>query len=156
MSEPNATPTPESTSGPKPEAQTRPGPRPGAPFPGRPGGPGAASPGPRRAGPSGPEQERIDEAMEEAMARERKPAPPEVPLKRQWDDALEAELEAALSGLDPKTFDVAKQRPPKQATGDRLQVDQRDRGQEARKGPRIGKVIVARGKSLFIDLGGKS
>ena len=90
------------------------------------------------------------------MARERKPAPPEVPLKRQWDDALEAELEAALSGFDPKTFDVAKQRPPKQAAGDRVQVDQRDRGQEARKGPRIGKVIVARGKSLFVDLGGKS
>ena len=79
----------------------------------------------------------------------------EVPLKRQWDDALEAELEAALSGFDPKTFDVARTRPPKTAT-DRAQVDKRDRGQEARKGLRVGKVIVARGRSLFVDLGGKS
>ena len=39
---------------------------------------------------------------------------------------------------------------------DRAQVDQRDRGQEARKGLRKGKVIVARGRSLFVDLGGKS
>jgi small subunit ribosomal protein S1 len=93
--------------------------------------------------------------MEEALARESKPAPPEVPLKRQWDETLEAELEAALSGFDPKTFDVATSRPPRQA-GDRPQVDRKDRGQEARKGPRKGRVIGARGKSLFVDLGGKS
>ncbi len=61
----------------------------------------------------------------------------------------------ALSGFDPKTFDVARTRPPKTAT-DRAQVDKRDRGQEARKGLRVGKVIVARGRSLFVDLGGKS
>ena len=61
---------------------------------------------------------------------------------------------SAASTPRPSTW--PGQRPPKQAAGDRAQVDQRDRGQEARKGPRIGKVIVARGKSLFIDLGGKS
>ena len=95
--------------------------------------------------------------MEEALApAERKPAPPEVPLKRQWDDDLEAELEAALSGFDPKTFDVAKQRPPKQAAGTAPRSTSGDRGQEARKGPRMGKVIVVRGKSIFVDLGGKS
>ena len=33
-----------------------------------------------------------------------------IPLKRQWDAGLEAELEAALSGFDPATFEVASAR----------------------------------------------
>jgi small subunit ribosomal protein S1 len=132
MSEPNATPTPGPAHGPRP------------------------------AGPSAPEQEAaLDEALDRALDRESgAEARPEVPLKRQWDDALEAELEAALAGFDPKTFDVARPRPAKAST-DRAQVSQRDRGPTpsegpARKGPRVGKVIGVRGKSLFVDLGGKS
>lgn len=104
--------------------------------------------------PTAPEREAIDDAL--AQALDAAPAPPpvkEVPLKRQWDDELEAELEAALSGFDPKTFDVARER-PKKAEG--MKVADRDRGQEARKGLRTGKVIGVRGKSLFVDLGGKS
>ena len=83
MSEPNATPTPGPAHGPRP------------------------------AGPSAPEQEAaLDEALDRALDRESgAEARPEVPLKRQWDDALEAELEAALAGFDPKTFDVARPRP---------------------------------------------
>ncbi len=77
----------------------------------------------------------------------------DVPLKRQWDADLEAELEATLAGFDPRTFDVSRERTK---TADRPAVDKRDRGQEARKGTRLGKVIGVRGKSLFVDLAGKS
>jgi ribosomal protein S1 len=125
MAEPNASPTPDQTS--------------------------AQQTSQRR--PTAPEQEAIDDALDRAMTGT--PAPPvsEVPLKRQWDADLEAELEAALTGFDPKTFDVARERPKKT---DGPKVSDRDRGQEARKGLRTGKVIGARGKSLFVDMGGKS
>jgi small subunit ribosomal protein S1 len=129
MSEPQQSPT----------AGSNPGPLPG--FPTR----SASS-----------QEEALDKALDEAVSGPSQSGPAaELPLKRQWDDALEAEFEAALAGFDPKTFDVARNRPPKPAT-DRAQVDKRDRGQEARKGLRVGKVIVARGRSLFVDLGGKS
>jgi small subunit ribosomal protein S1 len=96
----------------------------------------------------------IDDALEQAMTGATvAPARSEVPLKRQWDDEMEAELEAALSGFDPKTFEVARERP---IDSPAARVSPRDRGQEARKGLRTGKVICARGKSLFVDLGGKS
>jgi small subunit ribosomal protein S1 len=94
----------------------------------------------------------MDEALERASQTT---AAPEIPLKRQWDDAMEAELEAALSGFDPKSFEMERTRSAKPPAG-QAQVEKRDRGQEARKGPRKGKVICARGSSLFIDLGGKS
>jgi small subunit ribosomal protein S1 len=94
--------------------------------------------------------------MDEALARATEStAPLEIPLKRQWDDAMEAELEAALSGFDPQTFEMQRQRPA-MTPDDRAKTEKRDRGQESRKGPRKGKVICARGSSLFIDLGGKS
>src|SRR5271165_6863727 len=95
----------------------------------------------------------LDDALEKVMADARAEARPEVPLKRQWDAELEAEMEAALTGFDPKTFDVARERPK---TTDRTQGTGRVRGQEARKGTSIGKVICVRGKDLFVDLGGKS
>jgi small subunit ribosomal protein S1 len=96
----------------------------------------------------------LDDAMKKATAGGRESESfSELPLKRQWDDELEAEMEAALRGFDPKTFDVARQRPK---TTDRAPVSDRDRGQEARKGTRTGKVISIRGKSMFVDLGGKS
>src|SRR5262249_31091992 len=81
MAESNATPTPGSKPGPL----TRPG-------------------QPR---PSAAEQEAaIDDAMDKALSgTSGAPTLSEVPLKRQWDDELEAEMEAALAGFDPKTFD---------------------------------------------------
>ena len=94
----------------------------------------------------------IDEALDQALAGSAA-VPTEVPFKRQWDAELEAEMEAALSGFDPKTFDVGRERPK---TTERAQVSGRDRGQEARKGTRTGKVISIRGRSMFVDLGGKS
>ncbi len=95
----------------------------------------------------------LDDALEKIMANARAEVRPEVPLKRQWDAELEAEMEAALTGFDPHTFDVARERPK---TTDRPQGTRRDRGQEARKGTSIGKVICVRGRSMFVDLGGKS
>jgi ribosomal protein S1 len=77
----------------------------------------------------------------------------DVPLKRQWDAGMEAELEAALSGFDASTFEVAS---PRSRSADRQNVSDRDRGQESRPGARTGKVIGVRGKSVFVDLGGKS
>ncbi|HLN05743.1 MAG TPA: S1 RNA-binding domain-containing protein, partial [Acidimicrobiales bacterium] len=77
----------------------------------------------------------------------------DVPLKRQWDAGLEAELEAALSGFDASTFEVAS---PRSRPTDRQRVSDRDRGQESRPGTRCGTVIGVRGKSVFVDLGGKS
>ena len=53
------------------------------------------------------------------MANPSAEARPEVPLKRQWDAELEAEMEAALTGFDPKTFEVAGKgrRPPTEPRG---------------------------------------
>ena len=78
----------------------------------------------------------------------------DLPLKRQWDKALEAELEAALAGFDPATVgeDPRRARGLGKPAGD---ID-RDQGQESRPGLRTGKVIGVRGKSIFVDLGGKS
>ena len=76
-----------------------------------------------------------------------------MPLKRQWDAGLEAELDAALAGFDPATFEM---RSPGARPTDRAVVAARDRGQESQPGLRTGKVIGVRGKSVFVDLGGKS
>ncbi len=77
----------------------------------------------------------------------------DLPLKRQWDSGLEAELEAALAGFDPAAAAGESRRtgkPGKTASTDR------EKGQESRPGLRTGKVIGVRGKSIFVDLGGKS
>jgi small subunit ribosomal protein S1 len=99
----------------------------------------------------------LDEEMRQALnaAANAQAPPPEVPLKRQWDAEIEAELEAALAGFDPKSIAGSRPRPK---TGEKGTTagGNRERGQDSRKGPRKGKVIGARGKSLFIDLGGKS
>jgi ribosomal protein S1 len=95
-----------------------------------------------------------DAALDAAVSQARSdPGAVDVPLKRQWDAGLEAELDAALSGFDPKTFEVAS---PRGRTSDRQPVADRERGQESRPGARTGKVISVRGNSMFIDLGGKS
>ncbi|MFI5460621.1 MAG: 30S ribosomal protein S1 [Isosphaerales bacterium] len=96
----------------------------------------------------------IDAALDKAAGRG--PADPgasDVPFKRQWDAGMEAELEAALAGFDPATFSVAS---PRSGPSDRPSVADRDRGQESQPGLRTGKVIRVRGKSIFVDLGGKS
>jgi small subunit ribosomal protein S1 len=110
------------------------------------------APGPSR--PTAPQQEAIDDALDRALGGEQeRPIRPDIPLKRQWDDDLEAQMEAALSGFDPKTFDVARERPKTAPKGN---SPRGERGQEAVKGTRSGTVIGTRGRSLFIDLGGKS
>jgi ribosomal protein S1 len=97
----------------------------------------------------------IDEALDEALTSDADSGggAAELPLKRQWDAEMEAELEAALSGFNPSTFEAAGPRP---RSTERTQVSQHDRGQENRKGRCVGKVVGVRGKSLFVDLGGKS
>jgi small subunit ribosomal protein S1 len=77
----------------------------------------------------------------------------EIPLRRQWDSEMEAELEAALAGFDPNSVSAAPPRGPKTV---RPAAARDERGQEARPGPRTGKVISIRGKAIFVDLGGKS
>ncbi len=96
----------------------------------------------------------IDAALSRATGRTAgDPRTAEVSLKRQWDADLEAELEAALSGFDPKTFDSSGQRRPR---SDRVPDPASERGQEGSPGKRTGTVIGVRGKSLFVNLGGKS
>jgi small subunit ribosomal protein S1 len=93
----------------------------------------------------------IDAALDEATAR--RPSTPDLPLKRQWDAELDAELEAAMAGFDPSAFDVAS---PRTRAADRAHVPKPNRGKEAVPGPQKGKVVSLRGKSVFIDLGAKS
>lgn len=104
-----------------------------------------------------PNQSRADDAIDAALkqATSGDTAPPSrsVPLKRQWDDELEAELEAALAGFDASNFDVAA---PRSSGLGREDVPRGGRGQETRQGPQKGKVVSIRGKSVFIDLGAKS
>jgi small subunit ribosomal protein S1 len=98
--------------------------------------------------------EATDAALDAALAKGSRDAyESDVPLKRQWDAGMEAELEAALSGFDASTFEVTS---PRARPADRPSVPDRDRGQESRPGARRGKVISVRGKSVFVDLGGKS
>ncbi|WP_422930735.1 30S ribosomal protein S1 [Singulisphaera sp. PoT] len=94
-----------------------------------------------------------DKLINEALDAVTSGPPKEVPLKRQWDEQLEAELEAALAGFDSSKFDVAS---PRTRAADRAHVPKGGRGQEDRRGPQQGKVIGIRGKSVFVDLGAKS
>ena len=81
-------------------------------------------------------------------------APPRFSLKRQWDDDLEAELEAApWRASTPSAFDVEKQ--AAHPRGRPRTCRQGGRGQEGGQGVKKGKVIGVRGKSVFIDLGGQ-
>ncbi|CAN5904010.1 hypothetical protein BH23PLA1_BH23PLA1_16150 [soil metagenome] len=95
----------------------------------------------------------IDEALDAATGRGPSGSGPR-DLKRQWDDEMEAELEAAMAGFDPDSIDVNT--PGRTRATDRAHVPQSARGQEATPGPRTGKVIGGKGKYLFVDLGGKS
>src|SRR5262245_22645256 len=102
--------------------------------------------GPARSDP----EEAIDAALEAATGRTAgEPREREVPLKRQWDDEMEAELEAALTGFDPKSFEVGSPRAPRSERA----PDARDqRGQEGEPGRRTGQIIRIRGQDVFVDL----
>ncbi|WP_435017348.1 30S ribosomal protein S1 [Tundrisphaera sp. TA3] len=80
----------------------------------------------------------------------------EISFKRQWDEDLDAELEAAMAGFDADALDVGgkKRLPPGERAGG--MAPKSERGQESRQGPQLGKVISIRGKSVFVDLGAKS
>src|SRR4051794_40422966 len=80
----------------------------------------------------------IDEALEAATQARARPST-DIPLKRQWDDELEAELEKALEGFDASSFDVASG--PRTRAADRAHVPKPNRGQEETPGPQQGKVI---------------
>ncbi len=95
----------------------------------------------------------IDAALEAATSKARAIPAAEIPLKKLWDDDLEAELEAALAGFDAENYEV---KTPRTRAADRAHVEKSSRGQEASPGMRQGKVIGVRGKSVFIDLGAKS
>jgi small subunit ribosomal protein S1 len=102
----------------------------------------------------------LDEAIDHALdAAAKQPrggvSDRELPLKRQWDAGLEAELEAALSGFDPASVEVTRTRSKRPGPGAPVAA-KGERGQEGQKGPRTGTVIGVRGKSVFVDLGGKS
>ncbi len=96
----------------------------------------------------------IDAALDAVAVKPAAPPLPDVPLKRLWDDELEAELEAALAGFDDSNYEVGS--PKRTRADDRAHVPKGGVGQESRPGPQIGKVISIRGKSVFIDLGAKS
>ncbi len=74
-------------------------------------------------------------------------------LKRQWDDDLEAELAAAMQGFDAEAMTT---KTPRTRSDDRKHVPKGAVGQEGSPGPREGKVVSVRGKSVFVDLGAKS
>jgi len=99
--------------------------------------------------------ERIDAAMNAATGK--RPDSPEQPvsLKRQLDAEIEAELEAALQGFDSEALSVSVPGPRTRAE-DRKHAPQSQRGQEGQSGPRKGKVVAVRGKSVFVDLAAKS
>ena len=71
-------------------------------------------------------------------------------LKRQWDDDLEAELAAAMQGFDAEAMTT---KTPRTRSDDRKHVPKGAVGQEGSPGPREGKVVSVRGKSVFVDLG---
>jgi small subunit ribosomal protein S1 len=98
-------------------------------------------------------QRAIDEALDAAMAQGPPKPAAEPSLKRHWDAELEAELEAALEGFDASKYEIET---PRTRAADRKHVPRSERGQEGTPGPRQGKVIAVRGKSVFIDLGAKS
>jgi small subunit ribosomal protein S1 len=95
----------------------------------------------------------IDAALDAATSKPAAPRSRDVPLKRQWDAEMEAELEAALAGFDASKLDVDR---PRSRAEDRKHVPSSNRGQELQPGPQKGKVIGVRGKSVFVDLGAKS
>lgn len=95
----------------------------------------------------------IDAAMADALKRSAD-SPSDLPLKRQWDDDLEAELNAAMEGFDPAAIQVG--RAGRTRAADRAIAPKGERGQEDRPGIQQGRVVAIRGNDVFLDLGAKS
>ncbi len=96
-------------------------------------------------------ENQLDDAMNRVAGQATGPQSP-VALKRLWDDQMESELEAALSGFDPSSFEVGSNR----KRPDKTVAAKGQRGQEGQPGPSKGKVIRVRGNIVFVDMGGKS
>lgn len=96
----------------------------------------------------------LDEALDKAVGHQ---APMgSASLKRQWDDELEGELEAAMAGFDPDSLQVGNTA-PRTRFQDRAHAPKGERGREAAGGDvRTGKVIRVKPPYVFVDLGGKS
>ncbi len=112
---------------------------------------GAPSPAGRTQLPRTDLDNQLDQAMETATGKGAN-APGSVALKRLWDADMESELEAALTGFDPASFEVGSPR----KRPDKTIAAKGERGQEGQPGPSKGKVIRVRGNILFVDMGGKS
>lgn len=100
--------------------------------------------------------EEIDRALAEAT-KDLPSGPADLNLKRQWDDDLEAELEAALQGFNADELTIASTGPRTRAA-DRAHVPKAERGQEPRgnREARQGKVVRVKLPFVFVDLGAKS
>lgn len=96
----------------------------------------------------------LDEALDRAVGQA--PTGP-TSLKRQWDDELEGELEAAMAGFDPDSLQVGDTG-PRTRFQDRAHAPKAERGREPTAGEdlRKGKVIRVKAPYVFVDLGGKS
>ena len=79
---------------------------------------------------------------------------PEVELKRQWDEELEAELSSAMEGFDETSLTVP--RSGRSRASDREGQPKGGVGQEERSGVQKAKVVGIRGDVVFLDLGAKS
>jgi small subunit ribosomal protein S1 len=98
----------------------------------------------------------LDSALDAAMGATPPPGVQDRSLKQQWDDEMEAELEAALAGFDNESYEVASNQNRTRAA-DRAHVPKGAVGQEERSGgPQQGKVIGIKGKVVFLDMGAKS
>jgi small subunit ribosomal protein S1 len=97
--------------------------------------------------------EAIDASLDAVMKAPDASRAMDVPFKRQWDRDVDAELDAALAGFDPKALGAES---PGDSAGARARPADRERGQESQPGVRTGKVIGIRGKTVFVDMGGKS
>ncbi|MBV8232933.1 MAG: hypothetical protein JO329_23375, partial [Planctomycetaceae bacterium] len=73
----------------------------------------------------------INAALDAAASQAPRHPSQDVPLKRQWDADLDAQLEAAMAGFDPSKFDVAT---PRTRAADHQHVPKGQRGQEATPG----------------------
>ena len=97
-----------------------------------------------------PLDEEIDRALNAATGRE---VAPEVDLKRQWDDEMEAELEAALQGFDPDAVPAGNRRPQQAPSA----AEPGTKAPQARANNlRSGTVVRVREHEVLVDLGTKS
>lgn len=96
----------------------------------------------------------LDDALSKAIGQA--PSGP-TSLKRQWDDELEGELEAAMAGFDPDSLQVGNTG-PRTRFQDRAHAPKTERGREPSPGENLrkGKVIRVKPPYVFVDLGGKS